>query len=230
MKASQTDKARTQAEKLQAKIDAAKRKVQEKEDELARKLQSAKDEGNQKIAMLEMQKATATAESKAALDRRLADVRSDYERRTRRLQEVLNCREPAHAQWVSREIQSGTHGCAPRPLFVRIRHGLTTTIDYNRAADDEVVGVYRGRRHSHLSLPADSAAVLWCHRVVSGARDYVLSPVSAACTAERPRGAERAHDARADGARGARAARLLGSVAVSQLIAFGIGRQMLLDP
>ena len=97
VKASQTDKARKRAEKLQAKIDAAKRRVQEKEDELARKLQSAKDEGNQKIAMLEVQKASATAESKAALDRRLADVRSDYERRTKRLQEVLDRREPAHA-------------------------------------------------------------------------------------------------------------------------------------
>ena len=97
VKASQTDKARKRAEKLQAKIDAAKRKVQEKEDELARKLQSAKDEGNQKIAMLEVQKATATAESKAALDRRLADVRSDYERRTKRLQEVLDRHEAAPA-------------------------------------------------------------------------------------------------------------------------------------
>jgi uncharacterized membrane protein len=96
VKASQTEKARRQAEKLQAKIDAAKRKVQEKEDELAAKLQSVKDEGEQKIAVLEAQKATATAESKASLERRLADVRSDYARRTTRLQEALDSRQAAH--------------------------------------------------------------------------------------------------------------------------------------
>jgi hypothetical protein len=52
---------------LQAQIDAAKRKIQEKEDELARKQQLVKEEGSRKIAVLEAQKATATAESKAAL-------------------------------------------------------------------------------------------------------------------------------------------------------------------
>jgi uncharacterized membrane protein len=97
VKASQTEKAHKRAEKLQAKIDAAKRKVQEKEDELARKQQSVKEEGSQKIALLEAQKATVTAESKAALERRLADVRSDYERRTTRLQEALHRRKAAHA-------------------------------------------------------------------------------------------------------------------------------------
>jgi uncharacterized membrane protein len=97
VKASQTEKARKQAEKLQAKIDAAKQKVQQKEDELARKVQSVKKEGEQKIAVLEAQKATATAESKAALERRLSDVRSDYERRTKRLQEAMDRRKAAEA-------------------------------------------------------------------------------------------------------------------------------------
>jgi uncharacterized membrane protein len=101
VKASQTDKARIRAEKLQAKIDAAKRKIQEKEDELARKLQSVKNEGDQKIAVLEAQKATATAESKAALERRLADVRSDYERRTDRLRDVVDRHKAAHAPSVA---------------------------------------------------------------------------------------------------------------------------------
>ena len=67
---SHTDKARKRVEKLRAKIDAAKQRVQEKEDELASKLQSAKDEVNRKIAMLEVQKATATADAKAALETR----------------------------------------------------------------------------------------------------------------------------------------------------------------
>jgi uncharacterized membrane protein len=97
VKASQTDKARKRVERLQAKIDAAKRNVREREDNLARKLQSVRAEGDQKIAVLEGQKATATAESTAALERRLAEVRTDYERRTNRLQEALDRRKAAHA-------------------------------------------------------------------------------------------------------------------------------------
>jgi uncharacterized membrane protein len=97
VKAAQTDKARKRSEKLQAKIDAAKQKVREKENELAAKLQSVKDEGDQKVAVLEAQKATATAESKDALNRRMADVRKDYERRTKRLQEALDRRKAAQA-------------------------------------------------------------------------------------------------------------------------------------
>ena len=72
VKTAQTEKARKQAEKLQAKIDAAKRKVQEKEAALAAKMQAVKNEGNEKIAVLAAQKATATADSEAALERRLA--------------------------------------------------------------------------------------------------------------------------------------------------------------
>jgi hypothetical protein len=56
-----------------------------------------KDEGERKIAVLEAQKASATAESQVALERRLADVRSDYAGRTRRLQEALDRRKTAHA-------------------------------------------------------------------------------------------------------------------------------------
>ena len=93
----QTEKARKQAEKLQAKIDAAQRRVREKEDELAAKTRAIRDEGNQKIAMLEAQKATAAAESKGVLANRLADLRGEYEDRTRRLQEALNRRKAAHA-------------------------------------------------------------------------------------------------------------------------------------
>ena len=97
VKATQTEKARKKAGKLQAKIDAAQQRVQEKQNELAAKLQSVKDEGDQKIAVLEAQKATATSESKAVLDRRLVEVRSDYQRRATRLQEALNRRKAAHA-------------------------------------------------------------------------------------------------------------------------------------
>jgi uncharacterized membrane protein len=93
----QTEKARTQAEKLQAKIDAAQRKAREKEAELAAKARAVRDEGNKKIAMLEAQKATAVSESKAVLDKRLADLRGEYDDRIMRLQEAVNRRKAAHA-------------------------------------------------------------------------------------------------------------------------------------
>jgi uncharacterized membrane protein len=97
VKTTQTEKAREQAEKLQAKIDAAKRKVQEKEAALATKMRAVKDEASKKIAVLEAQNATAAAESKAFVEDRLAHVRSDYEGRTKRLQEALNRRKAARA-------------------------------------------------------------------------------------------------------------------------------------
>ena len=94
-KASQ--KAAAKAAQLQAKIDAAKRKVAEKEGALAAKVQSVKDEGSEKVAILEAQKKTASTESKAALDRRLAEVRLDYQRRTDNLTKALERRKAAHA-------------------------------------------------------------------------------------------------------------------------------------
>ena len=99
--ASQTAKARKDAEKLQAKIDAANRKLQKKEDELAAKMQAVNEERKRKIAMLEAQKATAVAESKAALDKRLADLRSDYDGRTRRLQAAVDRRKESYATSVA---------------------------------------------------------------------------------------------------------------------------------
>ena len=77
--------------------NAAQRRVREKEDELAAKTRAIRDEGNKKIAMLEAQKATAGVESKGVLAERLADLRGEYEDRTRRLQEALNRRKAAHA-------------------------------------------------------------------------------------------------------------------------------------
>ena len=93
----QTEKARKQSEKLQAKIDAARRKSQEKEAALTARLQAVKAEGQDKIAVLETQKATATTDSKALLDRRVADVRQEYARRTERLKSAVDRRQAAHA-------------------------------------------------------------------------------------------------------------------------------------
>jgi uncharacterized membrane protein len=93
----ETEKARKQAERLQAKIDAAKRKLQEKEGELSAKMRAVKNESAKKIAVLEAQKATVAAGSKAVLEERLADLRSSYEGRTKRLQDAMNRRKAAHA-------------------------------------------------------------------------------------------------------------------------------------
>ena len=94
--ASETRKGSAKVAALQAKIDAAKRKVAEKEAAAAAKLQSVKDEGAEKIGVLEAQRKKAGAESKAALDRRLAAVRTDYQRRADNLKEVLDRRQVAH--------------------------------------------------------------------------------------------------------------------------------------
>lgn len=93
----QTEKARKEAEKLQAKIDAAKRKVQEKEAALAAKMQAVKREGEDRITVLETQKATATVESKAALERRVTEARREYQRRTEQLEAALDRRHSEHA-------------------------------------------------------------------------------------------------------------------------------------
>jgi uncharacterized membrane protein len=97
IKASQTEKAGKQAEKLQAKIDVAKQKVAEKERTLTAKMQSLTEESQDKVSALEAQKATASADAKAQLDRRLVDVQGDYERRIKRLQDALNRRKAARA-------------------------------------------------------------------------------------------------------------------------------------
>jgi hypothetical protein len=95
--AKETKKSAAKAAKLQAKIDAAKRKVAEQERALAAKLQSVTEEGNERIALLEAQRKTAGAESKAVLDRRLAEVRLDYQRRSENLKKVLEQRKAAPA-------------------------------------------------------------------------------------------------------------------------------------
>ena len=97
VKASQTEKARKEADKLQAKIDATKSKLQEKENALSSKVQSVKEEGHDKVAALEAQKATATADAKTRLARREAEIRADYDKRIKRLQDALNRRKAAHA-------------------------------------------------------------------------------------------------------------------------------------
>ena len=96
----QAEKTRKQAEKLQAKIDAAQRKLQAKQTELAAKMEAVNEERIRKIAVLESQLASATAESKAVLEARLADVRREYDRRTTRLRDTLEARTAVAANAV----------------------------------------------------------------------------------------------------------------------------------
>jgi uncharacterized membrane protein len=101
VKASELEKSIRRTEQLQAKIDAAQRKLRQKENEIAAKLQSVKDEAKDKVAVLEAQKATATQESRANLDRRLTEVRRDYEQRIDRLRGVLEDRKTANASIIA---------------------------------------------------------------------------------------------------------------------------------
>jgi uncharacterized membrane protein len=89
----QTEKARKETEKLQGRIDAAKRKVREKKAALAAKMQALKRESEKRISVFETQMATARAESKAALERRVAEVRLEYQRRIQRLEDALAHRQ-----------------------------------------------------------------------------------------------------------------------------------------
>ncbi len=91
----QAEAARKETGRLQAKIDAARWKMWEKEEDLEARLQRVKEEGHEKIAVLEAQKADVSEQSHALLERRLADVRSDYETRERRLNEALERRKAA---------------------------------------------------------------------------------------------------------------------------------------
>jgi len=97
VRASQTEKARTEVDRLQAKIDTTKGKLQEKENALTSKIQSVKEEGQDRGAALEAQKTAATAESQAGLTRREADIRAGDDTRIKRLQDALNRRMAARA-------------------------------------------------------------------------------------------------------------------------------------
>ncbi len=97
VRASQNEAARKETDRIQAQIDTAKRKMWEKEANLEAQLRLVKEEGSEKIALLEAQKATVTKQSQALLERRLADVRSDYDDRVQRLNDALERRRAAAA-------------------------------------------------------------------------------------------------------------------------------------
>ena len=97
LKAADTKKSAERNIKLQAKIDAAKRRLQEKQDQLAAQIDSVKTEGEEKVALLKGQMTTANDEAKAQLEKRLAQVHADYRARTEKLTKALQQRQAAHA-------------------------------------------------------------------------------------------------------------------------------------
>ncbi len=97
VRASQSEAARKETDRLQTQIETAKRKTWQKEEVLEAQLRRVREEGREKIAVLEAQKATVAKQSQALLERRLADVRSDYDDRMQRLNEALERRKAAAA-------------------------------------------------------------------------------------------------------------------------------------
>ena len=93
MKASEAEKTTEKLQKIDAKIAAAKKELADKETALAKKLETVKGESKDKIDVLEAQKATVTEQSKTLLDRRIADVRTDYQDRIDKLSQALERRK-----------------------------------------------------------------------------------------------------------------------------------------
>jgi uncharacterized membrane protein len=97
MSASEAEKTTEKVQKIDAKIAAAKKELAGREAALAKKLETVKAEGKDKIDRLEAQKATVTDQSKILLDRRIADVRADYQDRIDKLGQALERRKSANA-------------------------------------------------------------------------------------------------------------------------------------
>jgi uncharacterized membrane protein len=83
--------------KLQAKIDATRRKIQQKEEQLNERIQSVTDEGEGKVALIQGQKTNANEEAQAQLDRRLKNIRAEYQSRAKKLAQALEQCKKAHA-------------------------------------------------------------------------------------------------------------------------------------
>jgi uncharacterized membrane protein len=83
--------------RLQAKIDASKRKIQAQENQLAARIQSVRAEAEERIALLQDQKITADEESKVQLGYRLKDIRAEYELRAKKLAQALERCKMTHA-------------------------------------------------------------------------------------------------------------------------------------
>lgn len=71
--------------KLQAKIDGLNAKLQGKLDQAKRRSEQVKAEADAKVQALQKRAAKAQGDAKAAIDTRVAQIRQEYEERSRRL-------------------------------------------------------------------------------------------------------------------------------------------------
>jgi hypothetical protein len=88
LKAEQTQAATETKAKLQAKIDAARRKLQGKHDQVKERVEAVKREADDKIASMNEQAAKVKGESKVQRQKRLAEVRADYQTRVTKLHQA----------------------------------------------------------------------------------------------------------------------------------------------
>jgi uncharacterized membrane protein len=71
--------------KLQARIDAVNAKIQEKLDQAKQRSEQIKGETDAKVQALQQKAAKAQGDAKKAIDARIAQLRGEYEERSRRL-------------------------------------------------------------------------------------------------------------------------------------------------
>jgi uncharacterized membrane protein len=86
---SEQDRASTEGKtKLQAKINAAKAKLQTMQDTVQARLKASQKEIETKIQSLQEQAAKARGERKAKLEKRIAELKTDYQRRSNQLKQA----------------------------------------------------------------------------------------------------------------------------------------------
>ncbi len=83
--------------KLQAKLDAAKAKLQATHDRAKAALEASRKKMDAKIKSLQGQVANAKSDAKARLEARIAEVRSEYDRRTDKLKQAWELTKQALA-------------------------------------------------------------------------------------------------------------------------------------
>lgn len=85
LKAEHTQARADRKAKLQAKIDALNSKLQEKLDQAKQRSEQIKAETDAKVQALQQRAAKAQGDARKAIDARMAQIRGEYEERSRRL-------------------------------------------------------------------------------------------------------------------------------------------------
>ncbi|HUL11421.1 MAG TPA: DUF1269 domain-containing protein [Methylococcaceae bacterium] len=81
--------------KLKAKLDAAEKRFQGRRDQVNKKIEAVKREGEAKVKSLQEQAAKAKGETKAKLEKRIADIRSDLKPRIGKLEQAWKLTQEA---------------------------------------------------------------------------------------------------------------------------------------